>query len=140
MQDSISLRPLPFCLQNMSNVSLSEPAYLKPLLHAARWPSDSVLGLLIASSTNADEIIDAIPLLHHWTTLTPAAEAGIEIARRHLAAPTSQGRQIVGVYAANARADDVSIGIAQMGIAKALSRTAKRPAVALVVRSAYDAI
>ena len=118
----------------MSSVSLSSDAYILPLLHAARHPSSAVLGLLVAATANDPAIDEAIPLLHHWTTLTPAAESGIEVARRHVAPAAGQARQIVGVYAANARVDDLSLGIAQLGIAKELARTLKRPAIALVVR------
>jgi len=65
--------------------TFSAHAALIPLLHAARFPHETVIGCLlgpaaaVASTTTDDnerEILyeHAIPLLHHWTGLSPAIE------------------------------------------------------------------
>ena len=119
------------------SLTLSSQAYLRPLLHAARWPHATVLGLLVASADGSDvtEIVDALPLLHHWTALSPMAEAGLELARAHVAAQ-SPPRRIVGVYVCNARVDDLSLGRAPLAIARAIAKLLNSSAVALVVRAA----
>ena len=119
------------------SLTLSAQAALKPLLHAARYPHANVLGLLVAAADGSEttEIVDALPLLHHWTALSAMAEAGLELARCHVAAQ-SPPRRIVGVYACNARVGDLSLGRAPLSIARAIAKRLKSSAVALVVRAA----
>lgn len=58
--------------------NLSPLAYLKIILHAAKYPSSTCVGLLLGQveGTNV-HIVDAIPLLHHWSELSPMMEAGL---------------------------------------------------------------
>ena len=69
----------------MVNYIVSTKAYTKILLHATKHPASTVSGLLITSvSSPADDTItisDAIPLLHHWDTLTPMLEVGLHQVR-----------------------------------------------------------
>lgn len=56
-------------------------AYLKFYLHAAKHPHTSVVGVLLGSKSSGEtwKISDAIPLVHHWTDLSPMVEVGLEI-------------------------------------------------------------
>jgi hypothetical protein len=51
-------------------------AYLKALLHVAKYPHETVVGLLVGHGTDVE---DVYPLLHHWVDLSFAAEAGLRI-------------------------------------------------------------
>ena len=63
-------------------------AALIPLLHAARYPHETVIGCLLGPApapSNDDEKNDghevryehAVPLLHHWTGLSAALDMGM---------------------------------------------------------------
>jgi hypothetical protein len=67
-------------------------ASLIALLHASKYPSSIVLGCFLgpAPSANGDddskeqtvvEYLHTIPLLHHWTGLSFALEAGLQLVR-----------------------------------------------------------
>ena len=75
----------------MPSYSLSPLAYLKLVLHAAAYPSSTVVGVLLGTvddrSTGAVTVSDAVPLLHHWSELSPAMEAGLALVRPSLASP-----------------------------------------------------
>jgi hypothetical protein len=62
-------------------------AYVKIILHSCKHSTSTINGLLLSEDTlsssnnNADDqivITDAIPLFHHWTTLTPMLEVGLQ--------------------------------------------------------------
>lgn len=54
-------------------------AYAIPLLHAAKYPSSNVCGVLLGQNT-ADGLLvkTAIPFFHHWTTVTPMLEIALK--------------------------------------------------------------
>jgi hypothetical protein len=56
-------------------------AYLKIVFHAAKHPHLPVNGVLLGkiSSSNVVVIEDAIPLLHHWTSLSPMMEVSLDL-------------------------------------------------------------
>lgn len=60
---------------------LSHRAYLSMLLHAAKHPHQTVNGVLLgtASPTNEIQVERTIPLLHHWTGLSPMMEVGLDL-------------------------------------------------------------
>lgn len=79
-------------------VYLHPLAHLKIALHAVKYPHCSCNGVLLGSITSTSssgsskggkggngigdwriEVVDAIPLLHHWTGLSPMMEAALEI-------------------------------------------------------------
>ena len=60
-------------------MSFSNQAYIKPLLHAANYPSCTVIGLLLADAEA--NVVDCLPLLHHWTDLSPMLEIGLSMVR-----------------------------------------------------------
>lgn len=77
------------------SVSLSASAYAVPLLHAARHPASTVLGLLLARGT---EIVEALPILHRYASLSLTIDTALRFVRAHAA---ENGFKIAGVYVAN---------------------------------------
>ena len=63
--------------------ALSTQAYLKPLLHSVKHSASAVVGLLLCVKGSPNEIVDVIPLHHHWVTLSPMTEAGLGIVSYH---------------------------------------------------------
>lgn len=67
---------------SMANYFISPLAYLKVILHASKFPYATVTGLLLGTQTaGVVTISDAVPLLHHWTDLSPMMEAGLQLVR-----------------------------------------------------------
>ncbi len=65
---------------------LADLAYTKLILHALKHPHQTVNGVLLGiSSTTAAgrtvDIVDAVPLQHHWTNLSPMMEVGLGMVR-----------------------------------------------------------
>jgi len=69
---------------------ISPEAYYKIFFHAAKHPHQPVNGVLLgmqdsgvvgtnASGTGNITIADAVPLLHHWTSLSPMMEIGLDL-------------------------------------------------------------
>jgi len=91
----------------MSSYTISEPAYLKVFFHAAKHPHKPVNGVLLGTKSGDVVIIeDAIPLLHHWTSLSPMMEVGLDLAGQYA---ESVGMKLVGYYQASDRLDDTSL-------------------------------
>ena len=67
----------------MASYLISDTAYSKIFLHAAKHPHASVNGVLVGKQ-DADtvEIVDIVPLLHHWTSLSPMMEIGLDLVCR----------------------------------------------------------
>jgi hypothetical protein len=65
----------------MVSYTLSHQAYLKIFFHAAKYPHKPVNGVLVGKLTSSGtvSIDDAIPLLHHWTSLSPMMEIGLDL-------------------------------------------------------------
>lgn len=61
--------------------AVSDLAYTKIILHALKHPHQPVNGILLGSpsSSGVVEIVDTIPLLHHWTSLSPMMEIGLDL-------------------------------------------------------------
>lgn len=100
--------------------TLSPISYALPLLHAAAHPSSSVQGVFLANTSSSEgattgsgrrplELIEAVPLLHAETTLTPALEAALEHVEVYAG---KKGLTIVGMY-------EVSEGVALSRAGKA---------------------
>jgi len=63
---------------------LDDLAYTKVICHALKYPHRTVNGLLLGHHPSPDvsvEIVDAVPLQHHWTNLSPAMEVGLGMVR-----------------------------------------------------------
>lgn len=65
----------------MVEYTVSSRAYYKIFFHAAKHPHKPVNGILLGNenSDNTVEIVDAVPLLHHWTSLSPMMEIGLDL-------------------------------------------------------------
>lgn len=67
-------------MSTATKASVSHLAYKKIVLHCAKYPSGRVFGFLVGTkSAQAVDVVDAIPLSHHWTSLSPMAEAGLSL-------------------------------------------------------------
>lgn len=75
--------------------TLSAPAYTLPLLHAARHPSSTVVGLLLSSG---DEITEALPILHRYASLSLTIDTALRFVSAYAA---DKGLTLAGVYAAH---------------------------------------
>ena len=90
-------------------VSLSERAYVKLALHAAKHPTCDALGALVGRVKGEDvEVTDALPMTHTPLSVTPTVEIALEQFAHHAALDGDQA--LVGAYLANARAGDVGFG------------------------------
>ena len=81
-------------------------ASLFPLLHAARYPSYTIIGCLLGPSSSSEDsttYVHAIPLLHHWTGLSFAIELGLTFVEEYAAL---KGWSILGLYFANEGLED----------------------------------
>src|ERR1700675_263299 len=66
--------------QNMVSYVVSHQAYVKIFFHAAKHPHRPVNGVLLGKSQSGSVTIeDSIPLLHHWTSLSPMMEIGLDL-------------------------------------------------------------
>lgn len=110
--------------------TLSSKAYLKIVFHAAKYPHQPVNGVLVGSDKAGVEILDVIPLLHHWTSLSPMMEIGLDLAVIHA---ESEGLKLVGYYQACERLDDTALAPVGEKIATRIKQTCPN-AVAFVVR------
>ncbi|THU99021.1 UPF0172-domain-containing protein [Dendrothele bispora CBS 962.96] len=91
----------------MVSYTILAPAYFKIFFHAAKHPHKQVNGVLLGTSTPSGvEIKEAVPLLHHWTNLSPMMEIGLDIATGHA---ESLGLKLVGYYQASERLDDTAL-------------------------------
>lgn len=63
--------------------TITGPAYIKLFFHLAKHPHQRVNGVLIGKQTPDGDVeaTDAIPLLHHWTSLSPMMEIGLDLVR-----------------------------------------------------------
>lgn len=61
--------------------TLSRLAYQKIVYHAAKYPSATIVGVLVGADESS--VDDVIPLTHHWHTLSPMTEAGLAMVRIH---------------------------------------------------------
>ena len=66
----------------MVSYTIHPQAYFKLFFHAAKHPHRQVNGVFLGSKNgDAVEITDAVPLLHHWTSLSPMMEIGLDLVR-----------------------------------------------------------
>jgi hypothetical protein len=66
------------------NYQLNDLAHTKVICHALKYPHKTVNGLLLGHRHTSDaliEIVDAVPLQHHWTNLSPMMEVGLGMVR-----------------------------------------------------------
>ncbi|TFK52475.1 UPF0172-domain-containing protein [Heliocybe sulcata] len=92
----------------MVSYTVSHQAYVKMILHSAKYPHKPVNGVLLGKQDGSGQVTieDAVPLLHNWTSLSPMMEIGLDLAGNYAA---SKGQQLVGYYQASERVDEVSL-------------------------------
>lgn len=74
----------------MVSYSILHKAYVKIFLHAAKHPHKQVNGVLLGNLASDVVIIqDVVPLLHHWTSLSPMMEIGLDLVCALLDIPIS---------------------------------------------------
>lgn len=63
----------------MSGTTFSSQAYLKVILHAAKYPYCAVNGVFLASRADSSNvtIVDAVPLFHQCLHVTPMSEIAL---------------------------------------------------------------
>lgn len=67
----------------MSNTTykITHVAYIKMILHSSKHPGQ-VNGVLLGQKDGSEVVVsDTIPLLHHWTSLSPMMEIGLDLVR-----------------------------------------------------------
>lgn len=113
------------------SVTLSASAYTLPLLHAARHPASTVLGLLLARGA---EIVEALPILHRYASLSLTIDTALRFVRAYA---KDNGLTIAGVYIAN---EDASTNVPR--VAERLLETIRKEhpgAIGLVVSTPSSA-
>lgn len=59
--------------------TINNAAYIKMILHSAKHPGQ-VNGVLLGQKNGSEIVVsDTIPLLHHWTSLSPMMEIGLDL-------------------------------------------------------------
>ncbi|KJA20109.1 hypothetical protein HYPSUDRAFT_43462 [Hypholoma sublateritium FD-334 SS-4] len=115
-----------------ASYTIASEAYYKIFFHAAKHPHTPVNGVLLGTldASRAEVTIsDAVPLLHHWTSLSPMMEIGLDLATQY--AESSQ-LKVVGYYQASERVDEMSLAPVGERVAETLK--AKFPdAIAFVI-------
>ncbi|KAF9936388.1 hypothetical protein BGZ65_002444 [Modicella reniformis] len=106
-------------------------SYLKPLLHAAKYPTTAVNGVFLADKTTGD-VVDAVPFFHFWTTLTPMLEVAMTQVDLHCQV---NGLRIVGYYEANERLDDEALSLVGQRVASRIVQV-NEDAFAVVIKNA----
>ncbi|WFD32214.1 hypothetical protein MSPP1_003257 [Malassezia sp. CBS 17886] len=114
-------------------VRVAASAYRKLLLHAAKYPAATVTGVLVGARGATVVVEDAIPLTHHWETLSPMTEAALALINAHL---HGTGRVVLGVYEVPADLDRADAATTTRALAEKIAEMSKESAVVLVVKSA----
>ncbi|KAI0030035.1 hypothetical protein K488DRAFT_55102 [Vararia minispora EC-137] len=90
--------------------TLSDLAYTKVIVHSLKYPHARVNGVLLGTNKGKEvEVSDAVPLLHHWTSLSPMMEIGLDLTKTYAA---GRALTIVGYYEASEYVDE---GVASLG-------------------------
>ena len=69
---------------NRNLIICSQTAYIKPLLHALKYPASSVNGVLLGGCSRGQgsakiSVVEAIPLLHSHVALSPMMDAAFSV-------------------------------------------------------------
>lgn len=127
-----------------SKYEISQTAYVKLVLHALKHTTSAVNGILVGrikqypaseddnnNSTEAVEIIDAIPLSHAQLGLLPTLEIAITQGEEYF---VSKGDRlsVVGYYHANERYEDLELSPLAKKIGDHISRYCPQAAILLL--------
>ncbi|RUS15776.1 hypothetical protein BC937DRAFT_92007 [Endogone sp. FLAS-F59071] len=119
----------------MPQYQVAARAYALPILHAAKYPFAEVNGVLLAdklTDENIDtiKIVDAVPLFHQWTVLTPMLEVALQQIDIYA---TDNNLQIIGYYHANEALTNNSLSPIASRIADKIRQTSSPHAIAWVI-------
>jgi len=120
------------------SMSLTSSAYLKSLLHAAKYPSSPVFGLLIGIKTKGTRswlITDSVPLFHTHV-LAPMLELAflqVEEYCRCMSLRDHKKFRILGCYVANERMTDLDMNVMTRRVALRINTVTSGRAVVLMI-------
>ncbi|ERM95163.1 hypothetical protein AMTRI_Chr07g81760 [Amborella trichopoda] len=121
---------------------LKQNAYMKVVLHALKYNTTSVNGILVgrepsSSSSSMVEIVDAIPLSHSLIGLLPPLEIALMLVEEYFA---GEGLSIIGYYHANERYNEFELPNIAKRIGEHISRYFPQAAVLLLDNKKLEAI
>ncbi|KAJ2743850.1 hypothetical protein GGI20_003427 [Coemansia sp. BCRC 34301] len=116
----------------MAEFTISLQAYAKTVLHCAKYPWATVQGLLLAEKKDGKvRMVDAIPLSHNWTQLTPMFDVALQQAQAYAKA---KDWSVGGYYVAYEDAETKQLSASSALLARAVCAAAgDEGAVAFVV-------
>ncbi|KAJ2342051.1 hypothetical protein GGF43_006024 [Coemansia sp. RSA 2618] len=102
----------------MSEHVVSSQAYAKAVLHCAKYPWATVQGLFLTETKdNKVRYVDAIPLAHTWTQLTPMFDVALQQAQIYA---ETKKLSIGGYYVAYEDPNNIQLSATSALLAKAL--------------------
>lgn len=85
----------------MPEYVVSSQAYVKAVLHCAKYPWAAVHGVFLGEKKNGKvRMVDAIPLSHNWIQLTPMFDVAVQQVQLYLKSQKKNELFIAGYYAA----------------------------------------
>ncbi|CAN0375415.1 unnamed protein product [Ascophyllum nodosum] len=116
-----------------TSATVEGSAYLKLMLHAAKYPWAAVSGFLLgdADTAAADQVVvkDAVPLFH-TSTLSPLLETSAVMVEAYA---SGKGMSIIGFYQANQGLDDNTPGVLGSRIMNRIDAGTTGPSVLLLI-------
>ncbi|KAJ2782255.1 hypothetical protein H4R18_002399 [Coemansia javaensis] len=102
----------------MPEHTVSLQAYAKAVLHCAKYPWATVHGLFLAETRDGRiRHVDAVPLAHTWTELSPMFDVALQQAQLYAEA---KGLAVSGYYVAYEETDAAQLSAAGALLAKAV--------------------
>ncbi|KAJ1996230.1 hypothetical protein GGI25_002220 [Coemansia spiralis] len=102
----------------MIEYTVSLQAYAKAILHCAKYPWATVHGLFLAEKKDGKiRFVDALPLAHNWTSLTPMFDVALQQAQLYA---KTKGLAVCGYYVANEDTGATQLSAAGSLLAKTL--------------------
>lgn len=116
----------------MSDYRVEATAYVKLLLHAAKYPTNTCSGLLIGEEQGQGFVVsDAVPLFHHDAPLAPLLEVACAMVDAWCQAQ-GQGKKIVGYYHAGEAEGSATLSHFAEKVADKIEANCSRACVLLV--------
>jgi len=111
---------------------LADLAYTKLILHTLKYPHQTVNGVLLGSRPTRGatiSMVDAVPLQHYWTNLSPIMEVGLGMAANYA---HSNQLHVVGYYETPVTVGGTALSAVGERVATKINETFPTP-VALVL-------